>query len=175
MTLKEIEQLARALAEARDELSALVAALQLKQQELLNARLPDIKRAVRTAAGRHAPLWAAIDGARGLFATPRTQIFHGLKVGLRKGTGGLDWTDDAALAERIEKRFPRAQAELLIKTTKKPIAKALEDLDLADLKALGVQILGTQDQVVIRPVDDAVDKAVAALLKDAEQQAREEA
>lgn len=175
MTLNNIETLARRLADVREELTAIIGRLQLKQEALLQEQLPAIKRCVSHAAARHAVLHTGIDGSRELFAKPRTQIFHGLKVGLRKGSGGIDWEDSDAVVARIEKRFPKAQAELLIRTTKKPIAKALADLDIADLKSIGCTIEDTGDMVVIKPVDDAVDKIVNSLLKGAVDEAQKEA
>jgi hypothetical protein len=74
----------------------------------------------------------------------------------------------------IEKSFPKAQADLLIKTTKKPIKKALEDLDVGALKRIGCRVVETGDEIVIKPADSEVDKIVTALLADAidEQEAK---
>ena len=88
-------------------------------------------------------------------------------MGFRKGTGGIDWSDDDQTVKLIEKHFPKTQAELLIKTTKKPIKKALADLDVADLKRIGCTVESTGDVVFIKPADSTVDKHVNALLKEA--------
>jgi hypothetical protein len=175
MILNEIEILTRKLADAREELTAIIARLQNKQDALLQDSLPAIKKCVSAAAARHTLLFTGVDESRALFVKPRTQVFSGIKVGLRKGSGGVDWDDDAIVCDRIEKRFPRSQAELLIKTTKKPITKALQDLDVADLKAIGCRVEDTGDVIVIKPIDGAVDKIVTSLLKGAIDEAKQEA
>lgn len=166
-TLLTLDPLARAYAEKRETLASIVTLLNTQVEALKAAALPDIKRAVAKAAEKQVALSNAIDGARHLFVSPRTIVMHGIKLGLRKGSGGIDWEDDAKVVALIEKLFPKAQAELLIKTTKKPIAKALEDLDVATLKKIGCTVEDTGDIIVIKPVDTAVDKIVTALLKNA--------
>ncbi len=175
MSLNQIESLTKKLAETRDQLASIVATLQTNFQILQEDSTPAIKRLVRTAAGHDAAIRAAIDADRSLFIKPRTQVFNGIKVGLHKGKGGVDWDDDDRVVALIEKHFPRSQAELLIKTTKKPIAKALDDLDVADLKRFGCRVEDTADVIMVKPVDDAVDKFVNALLADAIDQTQSEA
>ena len=170
-SLATIEQSAKAYSEKRDTLSSIVTLLNQQIEALKQAALPDLRRAVAKAAEKQADLTALVDGARHLFIKPKTLIFHGIKVGLRKGSGGIDWQDDAALVARIKKLFPTEEAELLIKTTEKPIAKALANLDVAELKKLGCTVEATGDVVVISPVDSHVDKLVTALLKDAVEEA----
>ncbi len=173
MSLNQIESLAKKLAETRDELSAIGASLQAKMALLQNDAAPAIKKLVRTAAGHHAAIETAIDANRPLFAKPRTQIFHSIKVGLRKGSGGIDWDDDARVVALIKKQFPKHQAELLIKTTERPIKKAIEDLDVDTVKRIGCRVEDTDDVIVVKPTDDADDKLVKALLTDAIDQTNE--
>jgi hypothetical protein len=165
--LTDIELLTQAFATKHDRLVSVMSDLQAEQAALLKKFLPRLRAAVADAAAAKLTLHTAIAGAPALFDKPKTQIFHGVKVGFRKGSGGIDWDDDAAVVERIEKLFTKPQADLLIKTTKKPIAKALEDLDGAELKKLGCRVESTGDVVVIKPTDSEIEKAVAALLKDA--------
>jgi hypothetical protein len=166
-TIADLETLTKKLSEARDELSKTVLALQLKIHEIQNDALPTIKRSVNKAAAHQAALSAAIDTSRDLFIRPRTYVLNGIKFGLQKSKGGINWEDDARVVSLIKKHFPRSQADLLIKTTEKPIASALADLAVADLKRIGCTVEDTQDQIVIKPVDDTVDKIVNALLADA--------
>lgn len=174
-TLATVELAAKQFAADRSELAAAVQTLETQLQFLKSAAMAGIKRRVEKAAESKVALANLVDANRQLFTSPRTIVFHGIKVGLRKGAGGIDWDDDAKVVARIEKLFPKSQAELLIKTTKKPIAKALEDLDVSDLKKLGCTIEDTTDQVVIKPVDGDVEKLVTALLKDAVEEATEPA
>ena len=177
MPLYEIETLTKSFADARSELSEVVGALNEEIERAQRKRLAMIKTLVGRCAEKQEALKAAIAAEPDLFVKPRTYIFHGVKVGLTKGKGGIEWEDDEQLVRLIEKKF-KGQEDLLamlIKTTKKPLAKGLEQLDVGDLKQLGCTVEGTGDVVVIKPVDSAVDKIVKALLKDATDEAAEEA
>ena len=89
---------------------------------------------------------------------------YGVKVGFEKGKGRIEWDDDDTVVRLIEKHFPE-QADILIKTKKKPAKKALAQLSVAELKKLGVTVEETGDQVVIKSTDSEIDKLVTALLK----------
>lgn len=175
ITLATIETSAKQFAADRSELASEVQTLEAQIQALKQAALAKIKRRVAKAAESQSALSNLIDAARHLFIKPRTIVLHGIKLGLQKGRGGLCWEDDALLVKRIKQLFTKPQADLLIKTTERPIAKALEDLDASDLKKLGVTIEDTGDQIIIKPVDGDVDKLVTALLKDAIEETQQEA
>jgi len=175
-SLSDIERLTKSYADARDDLGRQVTRLNFSIEAIKRDNLPAIKKLVNRAAEREASLRAAIEGAPGLFVQPRTVIFHGIKCGYRKGSGGIAWDDDDKVVELIEKLFKdQEQRDLLIKTTKRPIKKALQQLDVADLKKIGCTVEETGDQVFVKAVDSAVDKLVNALLKDAVEEANEEA
>lgn len=174
-SLVQIESLARKLSDARNHLGEELSTLNANIEAVKREYLATIKKRVARAAECQAELHAAIDSARGLFIKPRTVIFHGIKCGLRKGSGGINWEDDARVVALIRKNFPKAQADLLIKTTEKPIAKAIEDLPVADAKAIGCTVEDTTDKIIITAVDSAVDELVNALLKDALNEAQTEA
>jgi hypothetical protein len=171
ISLADIELAAKAFAADRAILAEVVDGLNDDIEGLKRHALPVIKRRVAHAAESQAVLMSLVDKARHLFVQPRTVIFHGIKVGLHKGSGGITWDDDATVIRLIEKHFTKAQAELLIKTTRKPIKKAIEDLDIADLKRIGCRIEETGDAIIIKPTDSHVDKLVNALLKDALEEA----
>lgn len=167
ITLVTIENASKIYADRHNDLADMVTTLNDELAAIKRRFLPMIKKRVNEAAEAKARLEAFVDHGRHLFESPRTLILHGIKVGLRKGTGGIDWDDDARVVALIKKNFTKSQADLLIKTTEKPIKKALEDLDLPLLKAIGVRVEQTGDAIVIKPVDSDVDKLVTALLKDA--------
>jgi arsenate reductase-like glutaredoxin family protein len=165
--LGTIDALTTKFSADRKALAEEVAQLNTEIEALKRKRLGKIKTLVATAADSYATLEAAIAASPQLFEKPKTQTFAGIKVGFRKGTGGIDWDDDARVVALIKKHFPKAQAELLIKTKEKPIAKALADLDVSDLKKIGCRVEATGEVVFIKPTDSAVDKIVSALLKEA--------
>ena len=128
-------------------------------------RLPRIRRLAEKAANRRAELSAAIDGARHLFKKPKSQLLHGVRVGLQKGVGKLTW----ASAERVVgliKRHRRATAHVLIKTTETPVRKALSQLPVSELKKLGVNVEEAGDEVMIKIADTDTDKFVQALMDE---------
>ncbi len=175
ITLATIEQAAKQYAADRADLAHVVTDLNDDIEALKRRAIPVIKRRVAAAAESQAAISALVDQSRHLFILPRTVIFHGIKVGLQKGRGGITWDDDAKIIELIEKHFTKSQADLLIKTTRKPIKAALEDLDISDLKKIGCRIEETGDSIVIKEIGSQVDKLVTALLKDAVEEATESA
>lgn len=164
--LAEIELKAKAYSDDRAHLGELAHDLLQDIEELQRKALPGIKRAVADAAESHAELRALIEMFPGAFEKPRTQIFHGIKVGYRKGGGKVTFENAERVVALIKKHLAE-NAALLIKTTEKPNKEAIADLDVVDLKRIGCAVEGTGDVVEIRPVDGAVEKQVKALLKDA--------
>ncbi len=164
--LTQIESATFKYSKARAELGDLVGVLHEQIEALKRTHLSAIKQAVGRASKCHGELKAIIEAHPGAFTQPRTQTFHGIKVGFRKGSGGIAFDDAAKVVELVEKHFADL-ADTLIKTTKVPIKKALENLDVAQLKKIGCTVSDTGDEVVIKPVDGEVEKAVNALLKDA--------
>lgn len=170
-TLVNIEVLAKAYASERSTLTERVDAVNTEVAAAKRRAMPGIKSAYARAAQAKAELRAAIEAApAGTFEKPRTHIFHGIKVGYRKGTGQIVFEDVDRVVALIEKHFPE-QAEVLIKVTKKPVKKALEGLDAGDLKKLGITVEDTGDVIQIAPVDSEIDKLVDAWLAEADSQA----
>lgn len=168
ITLAEIETKAKAYADRRALLAERLLALDAALTAVKKTHLKELKRCVALTAETQVDLANAIDRAHHLFDKPKTRILHGIKVGLRKGPGGLDWEDDEDLVRKIEKMFPdddEAERYLIIK--KKPSAEALEDLDGVTLKRLGVAVVPSGNQVVVKAVETDIERLVKALLKSA--------
>ena len=166
-TLVTIETSAKTFAADRRQLVEAVTELNAQIEDLKRRAMPRLKRLIATAAESHALLYAQIDGARPLFTSPRTILMHGIRLGLRKGSGKLEWDDPDQVVRLVEKYLPD-QAEVLIKTKKSPIKAALEELDVTTLKKVGCRVQDTGDQVTIKPADSEVDKIVTALLASAQ-------
>lgn len=169
--LADIEHHTIRYAEAREQLMALVAAIEAEMEALKRARLPAIRRALQKAATLEAALRERISAAPELFVKPRSVVMHGIKVGWQKGRGGIVWDDADAVVAAIQKHLPE-QAEALIRWTAKPLKEAINQLDVATLKKLGCRVVDTGDEVLIKPVDGAVDKLVSALLAGAAEAAQ---
>lgn len=166
-TLAEIERLTKDYSLARASLRERVEALNDEIERLKRLRLPQIRKAVEQASERQQALHVAVEGSPELFEKPRTIIFHGIKIGFQKGKGELAWEDEETVVKLIYKHFPE-QADTLIKTTQKPLKTALAQLSVQELKRLGITVIETGDEVIIKATDTEIDKLVNALLKDEE-------
>jgi hypothetical protein len=171
-TMKEIENRALAFSESRTKLAEYVAELQAGIEALKRDHLPRVRRALHRAAQLQAELIDQVGESKDLFVKPRTVILHGIRLGLEKGKGAIDFEDAEKVCELIEKKLPDL-ADTLIKTDKKPIKTALKNLSVKELKAIGCTVEETGDQVVVRAVDRDVDKLVTALLKGAAEEQAE--
>lgn len=168
-TLAEIETRAKALSDARAKLADIIAELNDGIEALKRSHMAKLKAAVTRAAERHDELRALIEDAPELFVKPKTVIFHGIRLGLMKGKGGIEWDDAERVIALIERHLPE-QLDALCKVTRKPSKDALAGLDVATLKKLGCRVVETGEEIYIKPTDSAVNKLVDALLKDATEQ-----
>ena len=165
-TLKDIETLTREYADSYQNLASDVEALEAAIRTFKKKSLPGIKRAAGRAAEAKGKLKAAIEASPALFEKPRTRLFHGVKVGIGKKKGRVEWDDEAKVVSRIEKLLPEDQAELLIRTDKSVHKPGVYDLTAADLKRLGITIVGDGDEVVVKVAGSEIEKMVDALFKD---------
>lgn len=165
-TMNDIEQSTKDFADRYGALSEIVAELNDAIEAEKRKRLAVIKRRVAAVAEAQSELKAKIEESPELFVKPRTVVMHGVRVGLQKGKGRIDFDDDDQVVRLIRKHAPD-MAEVLIITTEKPSRDGLSQLDVATLKKLGCIVEEAGDQVVIKPTDSNVDKLVKALLKGA--------
>ncbi len=166
-TLSEIEKITKDYADARKVLSERVQSLESEITALKKMHLPRIKKAIEIAAKKQAELRCAIEESPELFKKPRMIIFHGIKIGYQKSKGEIKWEDTEQVVKLIKKHFPDGY-ETYIKITETPIKSALAQLSVHELKKLGVTVIETGDEVVIKTTDTEIDKLVNALLKDEE-------
>lgn len=165
-TLKDIEDLTREYADSYAALASDVETLEAAIRTLKKRMLPAIKRAAEKSANAKEKLRDAIEENRALFDRPRTRLFHGIKVGIAKKKGRVEWDDEAKVIGRIEKLLPEDQAELLIRVEKSVHKPGVYDLIAADLKRLGITIVGDGDEVVVKVAGSEIEKMVDALLED---------
>ncbi len=166
-TLDEIiDDEVQTLAQARASLGLLMHALQQGMEALKADHMPGIRAAVSDAETAWKALSAQIELHPHLFVKPRTAVAHGIKFGMAKGKGGLNIPDPDKTVALIRKHLPE-QADVLIAVKEAPAKEALVQLPAADLKRIGVQVVDSGDQVVIKPADGEVDKLVKVLLKAA--------
>lgn len=166
-TLNEIDALAKHLAQARELLSRRVTTLQEQVEATKRRFIPGIKSAVEAVKEAESKLEVAIKAAPATtFADPRTIVVHGIRIGWMKAKGKIEFDNEKAVIERIRKIFPKAKADVLIKVTEKLQKKALNALSTDELRKIGCTVAQAGDGVYIKPVSDAVDKLVEALLNE---------
>ncbi|MCA1971819.1 MAG: hypothetical protein LDL44_03195 [Caenispirillum sp.] len=165
-TLAAIEAQTKSFAEVRRDLSAEIAALEAEIAELKRRRLPAIRILVGQARAAEADLRSTIEQGRDLFQRPKTIVMHGIKVGLGKGRGRLEYADAAHVVKLIRKHFPDKIDEL-VKVEESPVKGALNQMSAAELRKIGVTVVEAGEEVVVKATDGDVEKIVDALLKDA--------
>jgi hypothetical protein len=173
-SLEPIAKATRQFADARRELAAVVDATNRRMRLIYEDNLAQIRKLLARVTDSRTALEALLLASPELFAQPRTVVVHGVKIGLRKGKGAIDWDDDEQIVRLIKKLFPE-QADVLIRTTERPIKNALAELSAADLKRLGVTVEETGDVPVIQPADSAVDKVVKTFFKTSTEELQEAA
>lgn len=165
MTLHDIEKLTKEFADARAVLVDRMQAIEDDVRQVKKRHRAALLRAVDRTSSARLALEAALEDGRHLFEKPRTRIFHAVRVGIMKGKGGLDWSDDAQVVRLIRKHLPES-AETLIRVRETPVKPALAQLPAADLKRLGVTVVDAGDEVFVKPADSEIDKLVDAFLQD---------
>lgn len=172
-TLATIEAASKRYAEERGALADAVSNLNRAIEALKIEAMPRIKKAVARTAERENELRALVDGARHLFVKPRTVIFHGIKVGLEKGKGKIEFDDEEKVIRLIRKNLPGFTDGLVIK--KEMVSKTgLKTLTVAELKSIGCTVEETNDQVIVRATDTEVEKVIKAMLKGAAEEREED-
>lgn len=171
-TMKEIEQATKEYAEERASLAAFVQALEDEKRALVRRRVEGIRKRIAAAKVAREALHVLIAESPELFEKPRTQAFHGVRVGFKKGAGKIEFENAERVVELIRKHRPE-EFDVLVKTTYKPVKDALSNLPAADLRRLGVTVEETGDVVFIKDTATDVDKLVKALLGDDDEEAGE--
>ncbi len=165
MTLREIHDLAVRYAAARRELSEVVEDIRELQRKAVRSRLRGLRARAADAASAREALVLAVEGAPGLFVSPRTISVDGVQCGLRKKAGSLVCDSPERAIARIRKMLPD-RADTLIRVQESLVLPALRALDVKTLASLGVRLEDDEDVVVCRTAKDDVDKLVQALLAD---------
>ena len=172
-TLETIQSKAGEYGQYRDLLTQAMKELNRELSLVKDEHYPNLKKLARILIKRRAELVELIKANASKFEKPRTQIFEGVKFGLQKQKGKLVWDDDETLVKAIAKlaasgALTKEQQASLVKISITPVASALDKLDAKLLKKLGVTVTADTDAVVLKCVDTDVEKALNALLKDAE-------
>jgi hypothetical protein len=179
-SLEQLQRTATTLSQHRDDLRAELLLLDAEVTAAKAAHMKAIHTITRRLVKSQAELSAGILANPSLFTKPRTFITEGVKFGLRKQVGKMHWDNDAKLLNRLDDLFykndiTREQYDMAVETKYSLVVKGLEQLDAKLIKRLGITIDADSDAVEIKSVDSEVEKMVKALLKEAAQDAANEA
>ena len=166
--IEEIDRLTEVYATARLALSEKMDVVNQELTAVKRRYLRSLRGLADKALAARSDLSAAIDGGRALFEKPRTRVLHGIKVGLAKNKGRFECDDEAKSIALIRKHMNPQTAALLVNVTEKLNKAALNELDAAELKRIGVRVAGAGDELVIKPADGEIEKLVDALLEGAD-------
>lgn len=161
--LQEIEQLTEAFANALQDADEVRIEIEDEVARIKRRHLARLRRRAAKAKDAHAALLNAIKESPALFERPKTRTFHGIKVGYRKQPGALSWADDEKVIAKIKQHFG-TQTDVLIKTTEKPVRDALAQLPADSLKRLGITVVATGDEPVIKSVIGDLEKLIEAIV-----------
>jgi hypothetical protein len=175
MEMHNIEQLTKEYKAAYDELADRTLELQADIDALKRKRLRGIKSSMARVAESLNKLREAIKASPKLFKKPRSTVFYGVRVGMKKGKGKLRFDDEEKVIALIKKHLPPDLAETVIKQTESLVKKAVEQLPAETLKKIACRLEDTGDQALIKVADSDIDKMLDALLKDWDEEAIEEA
>ena len=173
-TIADITKKAEDLAHARSKLTLAVGIMHDAIRQMQRERIPGLKKAAANAKDAEAALLADIKANPTLFADPRSYTVYGIKFGMRKGSGKMQWEDDETVVKLIHKHM-EDMADILIKTEETPVRAALEQLDAKKLKAIGVTVEDTCDVAFAKDEVSDIDAILKALVKtDAAEEKREQ-
>lgn len=170
-TRQEMERQAEKLSKVYQLRNAIIDGLEKAIHTLESAEMPKLRKAMEKLNEQHDELRALIVSSPELFTSPRTITAHGIKFGYQKGKGKVEIDDEDKLIARIRKVVPDAAGTLIVE--KETVSKTeLVKLPADVIKRLGVRIIDSGDQVVIKAVDSDHDKLAAMYLSDGAEEER---
>jgi len=166
ISFSDIEAAAVQLASARKRIAEAVGALNAEIESARARHHAGVRAAALAGADAFDRLSARIQSRPDLFENPRTVVIDGIKVGFQKGKGSIEFDDEDRAMQRIRRHLPD-EAEKLIGCRFFIVKNAVARLPAADIKRIGGQIVGAEDQVLIKPLDTETDRLIAAAIKAA--------
>ena len=160
-----IIDLAKAYAASRSRLDAVLDEINTMRRQAVRARLRGLRSRVAETSAAKDELRQAILSRPDLFERPRTQAVDGIKFGVRKQPGSIEYADEAQVVKRIRQKLPD-QADTLVRTRETLDKTQLRKLPARILAQLGVTIGDPTDEVTIAAAAGDLDKLVDALLDE---------
>ncbi|MCR9218961.1 MAG: hypothetical protein NXI21_01925 [Alphaproteobacteria bacterium] len=164
--LAEIEALASEYQIAHQGLANVVGLVEDRVRAIHAEHALSVRAAAEAEAAAHSALIDAVDRNRALFKSPKSRIFYGVKLGLKKAQDSIRF-DAGAVVRRIQSLLP-GKADELLRRTVEVNRDALKRLSQEELRQLGVcRVIGADAPFAGVEKSDAA-KAAAAILESAE-------
>lgn len=160
--LRKLESSTNLYATKRDALREIASRCKTELDAIRDRYRAEIRAAASDAATAFTGLRDLIDQHRGLFNKPRSRLFSGIKVGLKKRPGRIEFDDAARVIELIRRKLPD-KADALVRIKEEVARDALKLLQPAELAAIGAQLVDTGDEIVIDHPADEIDRLIEAL------------
>lgn len=164
-TLGEIEIQTKKYSDVSSQLASMVDTMEGEITKVKKKYLEKIIPLAETVSIEKAILEDDIKKSPDLFVKPRSFSFHGIKVGYQKKKGRIEIIDEQKTIELIEKKL-EDKADNIILSTKSVIKKALETLDVKELKMIGCEVKADCDEVLIKSDRDKIEKFIDSLIKE---------
>lgn len=162
---KDLEQLCRNYSQAHSVLARKISDVHEEIGKVKRRHLYRIKASASMAARLKSELLEYVGDHLDEFEKPRSRTFHGVKVGLQKGRGKVVCANKNFTIRAIERRHPEL-VDVLLKTTRTPLLRGLQQLEARQLAALGVEIVQTGSKIIVRHVDSEIEKMIDAYMDD---------
>jgi len=162
--LLAVQNQTKKYSEAYFVLSDTITAMERDIDAIKKEYMPAIKSGVTKLRSAGDNLYNTIDQNQVAFDKPKTQTFYNIRVGLMKGKGKKEFDNDVTV--KLIKKHLTDQIDSLIKVEEKVIAKALEQLPASDLKKIAVEIVDSQDEIIMKPVDSEIQKIISKILSE---------
>lgn len=172
MSLLDVEQKTKNYSEQYSELNSLISDMEKEVKEVHDKYRKQIKSGITKLKASSEQLRNTIEANKEFFDKPKTQTWFGIRVGYGKGKGKKEFDNEVTI-KLIKKFFPD-KADSLIKITEKVISKALDSLSVTELKKIGVEIEAAGDEIVIRHVDNEIEKIIDKILSSSKDNADED-
>lgn len=170
ITLADVERACAQYEAECNGLEEMIGELNADLEAVKQKHLGAIKRRASAIARSEAEITQMIEAAPDLFTKPKTQILHGVKVGLTTSKGKLEFDDDdeEAVIKRIRAKLADRIDEL-IRIREQVNKDAVKRLPAIDMAKIGCRIDGAGDVVVLKrvagDVERLVDKMIAKLVE----------
>ncbi len=168
MSLERIQTLAANLADAQSLLVATKLDLDAQVNAVMAKAMPTINKQVAAVKAADEALRDELFARPDLFEKPKTQTYHGIRVGYMKQKGKVVIADEERAVERLFENGHELEKSTFhyVKTSYSLIKSHVAELPGKFLKKIGVQIEADTDVPFIKNTATDVEKVIAGLLAE---------